>query len=196
MKKLTNLISTLAILFSLGNFAYSSDREEKSFSESNTPFILIDKSDRKLYFYEKNSISEYPISYGYVPGKKEKAGDHKTPEGEYYICEKHPSAAFHRFLGLSYPNLEDAKNGLEKEIISKSQYETIKNNTKNGRCSWNTSLGGTVGIHGEKKIKKNGENIRLGPEKNWSRGCIITNDILIEELYKKISIGTRVIVRE
>jgi hypothetical protein len=55
---------------------------------------------------------------GYADGDKERAGDRRTPEGEFYICSRNHSSRFYKFLGLSYPGLRHAGQGLRKGMIT------------------------------------------------------------------------------
>ena len=61
-----------------------------SIAESNTKYLLINKSNRELIvFLNDGEIKNFSISLGFEPfGKKIKKGDGKTPEGLYYIDRK------------------------------------------------------------------------------------------------------------
>ena len=52
-------------------------------------------------------------------------------------------------MGISYPNIKDAQNGLDKGLIDKATYEAIKKAIDEKRQPpGNTPLGGAIGIHG------------------------------------------------
>jgi murein L,D-transpeptidase YafK len=60
-------------------------------------------------------LKTYKVSFGRNPlGDKEKAGDKRTPEGNYFINRKNPDRGYHKNLGASYPNAEDIRDAKEK----------------------------------------------------------------------------------
>ena len=102
--------------------------------------------------------------------KKEFQGDGKTPEGTYYINDKNSKSIAHKNSGISYPNSEDVKNSL---LIGKA-------------------TGGDIKIHGlMNKWWFAGKTHRLF---DWTNGCIAVNNYEIDELYRKIPIGTKIII--
>src|SRR5512145_1091530 len=48
---------------------------------------------------------------------KRRQGDHLTPEGRFYVCNRNTQSAFHLFLGLSYPHEAAADRGLQVGLI-------------------------------------------------------------------------------
>jgi murein L,D-transpeptidase YafK len=52
--------------------------------------IVVVKKDRKMYLYKEGKIEdEIPVSLGKNPvGHKQKQGDNRTPEGEFFIHRK------------------------------------------------------------------------------------------------------------
>src|SRR6266853_784193 len=82
---------------------------------------------------------------GGTPADKRREGDLATPEGEFYVCYKNPESKYHRFLGLSYPNLEAAECGLRDKLISPEQFIEIRDAIAGKQCPpWKTALGGEV----------------------------------------------------
>jgi murein L,D-transpeptidase YafK len=77
------------------------------------PTLLINKTKYTLEFKDGNElITSYPCVFGNDPRKdKQKSGDHLTPLGNYNICyfNVKGGSKFHKFVGISYPNTEDAK---------------------------------------------------------------------------------------
>src|SRR6186997_919857 len=71
--------------------------------------IVVIKSKHELHAYSKGrTVVVYKIAIGQNPvGDKEFEGDRKTPEGFYTINAKNPNSAYHKNLGISYPNKED-----------------------------------------------------------------------------------------
>jgi len=149
----------------------------------NDPRIVISKAERRLYLCDGEIIARTnPVSLGFSPtGHKTREGDGRTPEGKYYICTKNPESRFHRSLGISYPNGEDAARALEAGSITKEQYESIAAAIKAGAAPpWDTPLGGEIYLHGH------------GASRDWTAGCIALDDAAIEEIYRLVPIATPV----
>ncbi|MFN7161668.1 MAG: murein L,D-transpeptidase family protein [Fimbriimonadales bacterium] len=147
------------------------------------PAVRIEKRARKLILLEQGKpIAEFPIALSRAAtGDKVREGDRKTPEGDYYVCEKHPSRRFYLFLGLSYPALKDAARGKAQGLINDGQYQAIQRAVRSGVCPpWDTPLGGAIGIHGG------------GVERDWTLGCVALRDADVELLYQLLPIGTPV----
>ena len=169
-----------AILFSL-LLAVSSETAETSFR------VLIKKSERKLYLYETAGGKErlrktYQIALGNTPtGHKRKQGDGRTPEGDYYITHKNPKSNFYLSLGVSYPNISDADEGLKNGLIAKSQHEAIAAAIRSkSKPPQNTKLGGDIFIHGH------------GVGSDWTLGCVALENEDIKELFDLLPVKTPV----
>jgi lipoprotein-anchoring transpeptidase ErfK/SrfK len=127
------------------------------------------------------------------PGDKERAGDHKTPEGKFIVCQKSVLSPADEYLGtrwmrLSYPNAEDASRGLQQGLIDKQTYNAIATAAMNGGTPpLNSSLGGGVGIHG-------GSTPALGSD--WTWGCVGLRNSDVEEFYSFIKAGTPVVIQK
>ena len=114
---------------------------------------------------------------------KRRRGDHLTPEGRFYICNRNAWSAFHLFLGLSYPHEAAADHGLRTGLITRNQREAILRAQRSGsQPNWNTPLGGAVGIHGG------------GSSSDWTWGCVAVENDEVEELWTACPLGTPVIV--
>lgn len=149
--------------------------------------IVISKAARKLeVFNGVVRLNSYKIALGTSPeGAKQIEGDRKTPEGTYYVCSKNNKSRFYLSLGLSYPNADDAKRGLDAGLISEVQYRKILLANKRKQVPpWNTSLGGEIMIHG------------CGTASDWTWGCIALENADIETLYKFIEVGTPVQIQK
>lgn len=122
---------------------------------------------------------------GKLPGDKETEGDCKTPVGEFFVCTKNSNSQYHKSLGLSYPDIEDAERGIAQGIISEKQYKRIIEAIQNGsQPDWNTPLGGEIMIHGERA------------HSDLTRGCIGINNSDIDYIWDYINVGTKVIIQE
>jgi len=128
-------------------------------------------------------VMRVPVVLGKNPEDKQREGDLATPEGEFYICYRNPDSLYHRFLGLSYPNIEDAERGLRDNLITRSEYDQIRAAIEQKQCPpWKTALGGEVGLHGP------------SPNRTWTHGCIAMNVVQIDRLYDLLELGDEVIV--
>jgi LysM repeat protein len=156
--------------------------------------IVVDKSDHVLSIYAGSQwLKSYHVELGDSGlGDKAVSGDHKTPEGNFYIAEKSVLNPPDQFLGsrwmrLSYPNVEDAGRGLDQGIIDQSTYNTIVSANNNREIPpQSTALGGGVGIHG-------GDAPTLG--KDWTWGCVGLQNQDVEDFYNFVGVGTPVVIR-
>jgi murein L,D-transpeptidase YafK len=135
-------------------------------------------------------VRRFSIVLGSDPrDSKRIQGDGRTPVGEYVIQEKHPSARFHLFLGLNYPNIDDAERGYREGLIDPNQWVDIFfANARRRLPPSNTRLGGQVGIHGF------GERPLIPID--WTKGCVAISNEEIEYLYRQLPLGTPVIIHE
>ena len=95
-------------------------------------------------------MRQFRVALGRQPRfGKEVQGDDRTPVGRYYIADKNADSRFHRFLGLSYPNIDDAERGYQRGLIGAEQWADIFfANLRGDAPPSGTALGGRVGIHG------------------------------------------------
>jgi L,D-transpeptidase catalytic domain len=93
------------------------------------PSIIVTKSKRRLQLFSQgNLVRTYRVGLGLSPVEdKIRAGDRRTPEGEFYICMKNSHSQFYLSLGLSYPNQKHAERGLRDGLITRGQYNQIVN---------------------------------------------------------------------
>lgn len=161
--------------------------------------VVIHKGRQVLALYEgARLVKTYRVSLGLEPvGAKTEAGDRRTPEGEYFICNKSSSSSFHRFLGISYPGEVDAIRAFEDGLISLETRNTIMRSAREGKTPpWNTRLGGWVGIHGypTEDNQKRWVSLLYPKPHNWTNGCVALWDSEIEELYEVLPNGTPVTI--
>ena len=150
------------------------------------PGIEVSKAERKLLLFSNGKlVRTYHVGLGLSPvGDKVRSGDHRTPEGEFYIFIKNPKSAFYLSLGLSYPNLAHAKRGLRDGLINPAQYDQIAAAIKNKRTPLQrTRLGGDIFIHGH------------GATSDWTWGCVALENEDIRELYDAVGVGTPVRIK-
>ncbi|HYB61347.1 MAG TPA: L,D-transpeptidase family protein [Methylomirabilota bacterium] len=135
--------------------------------------IVILKAARTLTLMKNGkALKTYKVALGTEPvGPKEQQGDHKTPEGEYFVDEKIPNSRFHLALHLSYPNAADRERAHRLGV----------------------NPGGDIEIHGlGKDFAWVGSLQRMV---DWTDGCIAVTDEEIEEIYAQVDVGTPVEIR-
>jgi murein L,D-transpeptidase YafK len=102
---------------------------------------------------------------------KEREGDGRTPEGNYFLDAKNPNSLFHLSFHISYPNTAD------RARANKAGF----------------SPGGNIMIHGvEKKFEYLGA---LQHGYDWTEGCIALSNPEIEEFARLIPIGTPIEIK-
>jgi murein L,D-transpeptidase YafK len=148
-----------------------------------SPELRVQKKQHQVELWAAGRlIARYPAGLGHRGlADKAKQGDHLTPEGSYRICTRNERSAFHLFLGISYPGPEAAERGLRERRISPVEHRAILRAEQRQGCPpWNTSLGGSVGLHGG------------GSGSDWTWGCIALENGAIEELWEACPLGTPV----
>lgn len=148
--------------------------------------VVIHKAERVLGLYRDGRLAAtYPIALGHSPeGHKEREGDGRTPEGLYSICNRNPRSRFHLFLGLSYPNADDADAARRAGRISNAEHRQIVDAIEAGRQPpWDTPLGGEIGVHG------------AGTASDWTLGCIALENEAVEQLWETLRLGDPVLIQ-
>ena len=129
-------------------------------------------------------VRAYRVGLGLSPVEdKSRAGDRRTPEGDFYICMKNPHSQFYLSLELSYPNQKHADRGLRDGLINRAQHNQILGALNRKRVPpQNTRLGGELFIHGN------------GSQRDWTWGCVALDDKDIRELFDVLPVGTPVTI--
>ncbi len=156
--------------------------------------LVIWKSQYSLTLFKGNApVKTYWAVFGkgYGDGDKERTGDKRTPEGDFYISSINHSKRFYKFLGLSYPGLKHAERGLQRGLISPREYGEIEKAVQERRQpSWETRLGGAIGIHGRMLEDSSVWAMR----QNWTDGCIALSNTDIDEIFSLVSLGMPVTI--
>ena len=156
--------------------------------------IIIDKTIRKLYLYENNRLVDgFPVhlALGFDPmNSNKRRGDGRTPEGEYFIYNKHASASYKYFLEISYPNHLDVERGLRDGLITPAEGKRILRGleTLDGGIR-GTTLGDAVGIH-----TRGLNDSRPATLRNWTLGCIALEKDDMHRVFQDARIGHKVLV--
>ena len=126
----------------------------------------VKKSERKLYAYFGDTFKVFKISLGANPiGRKMQKGDHKTPEGKYFICFKNEKSRGYKSLKLSYPNEEDKKRANALKV----------------------SPGGDICIHG---LWWDTQDPKTHWKDDWTEGCLAVNNQEIDEIFTHTNLKT------
>jgi murein L,D-transpeptidase YafK len=153
-----------------------------------SPHFVVDKTEKKIRLFDGDTLLKtYPVAFGPAPeGPKEKSGDGRTPEGEYYLI-KHSSSGFGKCFYIAYPNKSDAERGLKNRLINRAQYNAIARAV--GGKTYppnNTALGGLILLHGTKDRSRSEVTAT-----NWTLGCIAMENAHILELLDAIPDAAR-----
>lgn len=148
--------------------------------------ILIEKEKRLLTARSMSGavLLQCPVVLGFSPvGHKEKEGDGKTPEGEYFVCLKREKGKFGCALGVSYPSFADAEASVLDGRLSAALLPLFSeaNNAKK-RPPWGTPLGGEIYIHGG------------GTQSDWTAGCVALRDEDMNVLFALAAEGDRILI--
>ncbi|HVS80654.1 MAG TPA: L,D-transpeptidase [Pyrinomonadaceae bacterium] len=146
---------------------------------------MVKKAQRQLLLFSDGKlVRTCRIGLGLSPsGDKVRAGDWRTPEGEFYVFTKNDKSAFYLSLGLSYPNAAHAERGLRDGLITRAQYDAITRALRARKAPpQNTHLGGDIYIHGN------------GAQSDWTWGCVALENEDIRELFDAVSVGTSVVI--
>ena len=157
-----------------------------------SPSVVVYKKERRLELYSEGKLLKtYPVALGPQPrGAKERSGDGRTPEGNYYML-KHISPGFGESFYISYPNIADAGRGLREKLISETQLKKIVRSINRGeKPPHDTKLGGLILLHGTKN-----REIEDLTSTDWTAGCISVENPAILEIYSAVKSGTRVPVK-
>ena len=148
--------------------------------------LAFDKSSHVAQLWENGKLlKSYMGTYGAAEGDKQVQGDYKTPVGVFYIYDKHYSGELKGELSLNYPDLGDARRGLEAGILDETTYAQIWNANRNQqKPDGSTRLGGGIEVHGN------------GTLMDATRGCVAIDDMHSQEIYERMQVGDRVVIVE
>jgi len=159
--------------------------EIRVFIDTKSDTLQVMNGDRVVKIYENIAIGRYGKTYFKI------RGDNKTPLGKFRVGWTNKKTRYHRFLGLTYPDLPAADRALVDGRIDEAQWQAIRRAAEAGEVpSQNTPLGGMIGIHGI------GDGDRaVHSEFNWTNGCVALTNEEIDELMQWVKIGTPVEIR-
>jgi murein L,D-transpeptidase YafK len=142
-------------------------------ADAKADLVLVCKATRRLDLYQHGALlTSYAVSLGRHPeGPKQQQGDGRTPEGEYVLDYRKPDSSFYRALHISYPAPADLVAARTKGI----------------------DPGGLVMVHG----MKNGLGWlgRLHLAFDWTDGCVAVTDREMNEIWRAVPDGTKIILK-
>lgn len=177
---MARIVVSLIVLIAV----FSVCRPERMEALSN-PRIVVRKSARTLELFDGDRlVRTYKIGLGFAPdGDKEKSGDGKTPEGEFYVFVKNDKSKYFRSLGVSYPSNDDALRGLAAGLITPDEHDSILTAISEMKMPpQKTELGGEIYIHGG------------GNAKDWTWGCIALDDAEMGEIFEAVPQKARITI--
>lgn len=135
--------------------------------------IVVIKSSRTMILQSGDHVLKtYKIALGTTPiGAKVREGDHKTPEGEYFVDGKNSHSQFYMALHLSYPSASDRARAKKLGANPGGDVEIH-------------GLGRTYGWVGTRHLLT-----------DWTDGCVAVTNEEIEEIFKLVAVGTRVDIK-
>ena len=148
------------MIASVAMSAAAADSEIKT-GPSMADYVLVDKSDRKLYLLREGRVLKtFDISLGLNPtGAKRMEGDFRTPEGLYYLEAKNPNSDFFLSIKISYPSEEDRQAARRVGVHP----------------------GGQIMIHGHPNEPKH--PISHYRDRDWTDGCIAVSNSEIVDIW-------------
>ena len=162
--------------------------------DQTRPWVLVDTNTKTLkVMIGDNTLEIFDnVAFGSSGvGIKNYRGDHKTPVGVFRVGWVNERSRFNYFIGLDYPNLEYADRAYRQRRIDDSTYYAIRGALEKGYTPpQDTSLGGSIGIHG-----LGAGDPRVHTDFNWTDGCVALDNQQIMRLAQWVEIGTRVVIR-
>lgn len=126
-----------------------------------------------------DTVIIYPVVFGNNDqDDKLIQGDRKTPEGEYEIIEKRDHDKWSKIMMINYPNAADQNKFAERK--------------KKGLIPADARIGDAIAIHGT----RDNEDYEIDRQNNWTDGCVATKNKYMEQIFKYIPVGTRVIIKK
>lgn len=135
--------------------------------------MVLDKSDRQLTLYFRGErVATYGVALGKNPvGDKNGRGDGRTPEGLFTIEGRNPQSKYHLSLRISYPDASHLERAAERGV----------------------SAGGDIMIHGlPSAFAMVGA---LHREQDWTEGCVAVTNKEIEEIWRAVPNGARILIK-
>lgn len=135
--------------------------------------VIVIKSQRTLTLLSQGKVLKtYKVALGGAPlGAKEQQGDHKTPEGHYFLDRRNAKSRFYKSIHVSYPDEQDKKRAAQRDV----------------------SPGGDIMVHG----LPNGFGWLGATHRNmdWTDGCIAVTNAEMDEIWELVADGTPIEIK-
>lgn len=168
----------------------------KGMKSISNPKLIIDRKTFTLNLFDNDSlIKTYRANFGRnLNAQKQTADDGATPIGIYRVVAFDTSYTYYKFIKINYPNVDDAAEALRKNLITSSEFDSIKffdyySNTP----KYSNVLGGNMGIHGIGKYNSIFKNLPFNF--NWTDGNISISNEDIDELISVLHVGDTVVIK-
>jgi murein L,D-transpeptidase YafK len=167
------LITWLTAAHAQGFYSVSSGLPPEESVRQQIDQIVVYKGERRLDALKNGKvIRQYPLKLGLSPkGHKEREGDFRTPEGDYFISSRNTQSSFYLSLGISYPNAADRARARREGV----------------------SPGSLIMIHGEP------ERPTKPPQwyevQDWTDGCIALKNGDMADLWLRTPVGTPITIK-
>ncbi len=124
--------------------------------------VIINKSERKLYLMNQSEVMRsYDISLGLMPeGHKQREGDFRTPEGDYFLTNRLIESDYFMAIQVSYPDSADLARA--------------------GRLG--VSPGGQIMIHGQPGEPR--KSAAYYSTYDWTDGCIAVSNAAMVDIWQ------------
>ena len=124
--------------------------------------VVVKKAERKLLLIRGSEVMRsYDIALGLVPeGHKEREGDFRTPEGEYFLTNRLEDSDFFMAIQVSYPNRSDEARAERLGV----------------------SPGGQIMIHGQPDEPKKSKSYYANYD--WTDGCIAVSNAAMVDIWQ------------
>jgi murein L,D-transpeptidase YafK len=142
-------------------------------ADAKADLVVVHKGTRRLDLYQHGELlKSYSVSLGRHPeGPKRQQGDGRTPEGQYVLDYRKRDSSFYRALHISYPAPAD---------LAAARAQGVE-------------PGGLVMVHG----MKNGLGWlgRLHLAFDWTDGCVAVTDREMDEIWRAVPDGTKIVLK-
>jgi murein L,D-transpeptidase YafK len=174
----------LAILMIFGSGMVQGE-EVRILVDTKAGSLAVLDGETVVHRFEDISIGRYGVT------ADKHRGDNRTPLGRFRVGWISSKTRYHRFLGLTFPDLESASRAFSNKLISKEEWLAIRYAHKHGEVPpQGTRMGGLIGIHGigtgDAEMHRN---------YNWTNGCVALTNEEIDQLLEWVTVGTEVEIR-
>ncbi len=142
-------------------------------------YIIVIKSNYELQLYDSDGwYATYPAVFGSKDlDDKMMMGDRKTPEGTFHIASKRPHEKWNKIMDLDYPTSVDKAKFNERKA--------------QGLIPPSARIGDGIAIHGTWPHDEHA----VDAYQMWTNGCVSLKNEDMDEVYRIVPVGAKVIIR-